>query len=228
MLLAELAEASGVSPASIKYYRREGLLPAGGRVTATRQDYGPRHLERLALIQVLREVADAPIARIARLTTILDDPGRSLLDALEAAQQLSLGLPERQEVGARDRTEHPSIVPLLDRLGWPEADTAPRRALDDLLHSLDHWGVPTDIEVLHRYAVPMAEIARADVTSTRDLSGDEDDSTVSDDVQVMRAVAGAIAFDRLVRLLRALGHSSYSILDAQDRGPGSGQARGAR
>ena len=39
----------------------------------------------------------------------------------------------------------------------------------------------------------------------------------------MRAVAGAIAFDRLVRLLRLLGHASFSILDAmqvsEDSGP---------
>ena len=79
MLLHELAEATGVSAASIKYYRREGLLPAGERLTATRQEYGPAHLERLELIQVLREVAEAPIARIAHLTTILDDPEQSLL-----------------------------------------------------------------------------------------------------------------------------------------------------
>ena len=43
------------------------------------------------------------------------------------------------------------------------------------------------------------------------------------DVAVMRAVAGAIAFDRLVRLLRLLGHASFSILDAmqvsEDPGP---------
>lgn len=219
MLLAELSEASGVSPASIKYYRREGLLPAGDRVTTTRQDYGPRHLERLALIQVLREIADAPIARIAQLTAILDDPGRSLLDALAAAQHLALGLPE--PAGApEERTEHPSIAPVLAQLGWPDADSAPRRALDELLHSLERRGVPTNVEMLHRYAVPMAEIARADVDSLRDLTAGQDASTISDDVQVTRAVAGAIAFDRLVQLLRVLGHTSYSILDAQRSDPG--------
>ena len=57
MLLHELAETTGVSAASIKYYRREGLLPPGERITSTRQDYGRAHVERLAfdrLVRILR------------------------------------------------------------------------------------------------------------------------------------------------------------------------------
>lgn len=223
MLLAELAEVSGVSVASIKFYRREGLLPAGARLTATRQDYGTAHLERLELIQVLREVAGAPIARIAHLTAILDDPEQPLLSALGAAQLISLGLPaEEPDTGGAGLPEHPSIAPLLSHLGWPDVHTAPRSALDTLLRSLEGWGMPTDDEVLRRFAEPVAEIARADVASIRDLRGElpdgPDGSPVSDDVQVMRAVAGAIAFDRLIQLLRALGHTSYSILQARDPG----------
>lgn len=223
MLLAELAEVSGVSVASIKFYRREGLLPAGARLTATRQDYGPAHLERLELIQVLREVAGAPIARIAHLTAILDDPEQPLLSALGAAQLIALSLPaEEPDAPDAGQPEHPSIAPLLSHLGWPDVHTAPRWALDALLRSLEGWGMPTDDEVLRRFAEPVAEIARADVAAIRDLPGEVPDGPggfpVSDDVQVMRAVAGAIAFDRLIQLLRALGHTSYSILQARDAG----------
>ena len=50
MLLHELSETTGISVASIKYYRREGLLPPGERMTATRQDYGRAHVERLEQI----------------------------------------------------------------------------------------------------------------------------------------------------------------------------------
>lgn len=217
MLLSQLAEESGVPPATIKYYRREGLLPAGERITATRQDYGRAHLERLALIQVLREIAGAPIARIAQLTAILDDPEQPLLSALAASQHLALGIPgpgDETGTGTSDLPEHPAIAPLLAHLGWPDAQTAPRRALDELLHALENWGMPTDLELLRRYAEPVASIARADVDSIRDLGGEASGEPVSEDVQVMRAVAGAIAFDRLIQLLRALGHTSYSILRA--------------
>jgi len=240
MLLSELAAASGTTVASIKYYRREGLLPPGKRVTATRQEYGQAHLERLQLIQVLREVADAPIASIGRLAAILDDPGQPVIRALAAAQIIALGLEEletpqgpaerAEQAGADDDSgdhsgeepgqrpgEHPSIAPLLEHLGWPDVDSAPRRALDRLLHWVDSWGAPTHAPMLQRYAEPMAEIARADVAWMRDLPmpDGEGSPAVSGDVLVMRAVAGTIAYDRLVQLLRALGHTSLSVLDAQ-------------
>lgn len=226
MLLHELAAATGVSAASIKYYRREGLLPPGERITATRQDYGRAHVERLELIQVLREVAGAPISRISRVTTLLDDPEVPLLQVLAESQTLALGLEdpvERPSSDGSDRSaprEHPSIPPLLEHLGWPDVDSAPRRALDELLRTLQGWEVPTDLGMLVRYAEPMARIARSDVDWMGAPPGREG-PPVSQDVAVMRAVAGAIAFDRLVRLLRLLGHTSYSILDAMQVDDGS-------
>lgn len=231
MLLHELAAATGVSAASIKYYRREGLLPPGERITATRQDYGRAHVERLELIQVMREVAGAPIARIARVTALLDDPEVPLLDVLAESQTLALGLEDPDERSPSDGAdepparEHPSIPPLLEHLGWPDVDSAPRRALDELLRSLEAWEAPTDLGMLRRYAEPMARIARSDVDWMGALPGQEG-PPVSQDVAVMRAVAGAIAFDRLVRLLRLLGHTSYSVLDAMQVSDGSGAAGG--
>ncbi|WP_312797187.1 MerR family transcriptional regulator, partial [Kocuria sp.] len=60
ILLNALAEVSNTTTASIKFYRREELLPAGTRLTATRQDYDQGHVERLQLIRVLREGAAQP------------------------------------------------------------------------------------------------------------------------------------------------------------------------
>lgn len=227
MLLHELAEATGVSAASIKYYRREGLLPPGERITTTRQDYGRAHVERLELIQVLREVAGAPIARIARVTALLDDPDVPLIEALAESQTLALSLEDPADGAGAEQAaggEHPSIAPLLAHLGWPDVDSAPRRALDRLLRSLEEWEAPTDLGMLLRYAEPMAQIARSDVDWMNTGAGPAGaEPSVSQDVAVMRAVAGAIAFDRLVRLLRLLGHASFSILDAmqvsEDSGP---------
>lgn len=178
---------------------------------------------------MLREVAGAPIARIAELTAILDDPEQPLLTALATAQLIALGIPELDGERAGRGAEHPQIAPLLAELGWPDVDSAPRRALDRLLRSLEEWEAPTDLGMLLRYAEPMAQIARSDVDWMSTGAGPVEAGpagagpSVSQDVAVMRAVAGAIAFDRLVRLLRLLGHASFSILDAmqvsEDPGP---------
>lgn len=236
MQLSDLSEASGVSIASIKYYRRERLLPAGTRVTATRQDYEERHLERLRLIRILREAAGAPIHRIKQLTTILDDPDRPLIDALGDAHALALGLDDYEDMppgpnapddprtsadsdssddsagGAetateRDSAEHPLIAPLLERFEWPDVDSAPRRALDSTLRMLESWDFTDLTQEVDRYAEPMAEIAKGDLQQMS-RTAPVSDQPPSDDAVVMRAVAGTIGFDRVLRSLRLLGHAA--------------------
>lgn len=209
MLLQELAAAGGCSTASIKYYRREGLLPPGARLTATRQEYGPRHLERLELIRVLREMADAPIPRIRRLAALLDDPAVPLIAALEEAQAIILGADVEPAGGERPRDEHPSVAVMLERLGWPDIDSVPRRALDALLRTLERWEMPSDPETLLHYAEPMSRIAQRELEYLR--MGSAAGQERSDDAVVLRAVSGTIAFDRLVHVLRALGHTSLSV-----------------
>lgn len=246
MLLKELAEVSGTSVASIKYYRREGLLPPGRRITATQQDYDRSHVERLQLIQVLRELVDLPIARIHVVTQILDDPEQPLLMALGSVQDAILGLDSPAEV-AGPATEHPSIAPMLQSLGWPDVPSAPRRALHELLVQMDQWGAPTEADALLRFGRSMSELATADLawmrtalpedgsprvgpepsaTAPRQPS-DEPAEKPSDDVMVLRATVGIVAYDRLIRVLRALAHASWSMADAPPGAvPGMADAAG--
>ena len=72
MRLAELSRRSGVPRSTIKFYIREGMLPSGKSVGRNQALYGPEHLERLALISALREVAELPLEVIARVTSQLD------------------------------------------------------------------------------------------------------------------------------------------------------------
>ena len=81
MRLAELSRRSGVARSTIKFYLREGLLPAGEALGRNQARYGERHLERLALIRALREVARLPLDVIARVTGELD---RALAEGWES------------------------------------------------------------------------------------------------------------------------------------------------
>ena len=79
MRISELSERSGATVATLKYYLREGLLPAGESLGPTRADYGDSHLERVRLIRALID-AGVSVAQTKRVVDVLDDPPTSRHD----------------------------------------------------------------------------------------------------------------------------------------------------
>jgi len=67
MRISELSKHSGVSTASIKFYLREGLLPAGKQTAPNQADYNDQHVRRLRLIRALIDVGGLSIS-VARAT----------------------------------------------------------------------------------------------------------------------------------------------------------------
>ncbi|MBK0331681.1 MerR family transcriptional regulator [Brachybacterium sp. MASK1Z-5] len=220
MLLNELARASGTSTASIKYYRRQRLLPPGRRLTTTRFDYGREHLERLALIRALRELAHAPIEDIRALTTVIDE-GRPLVKALEIAQAIATGLLARLHEEPPPEDEDPRVAALIGAMGWADVGSGPRVALDRLLGAMGAEDVAADLPTLLRYARPLEEIAREDLAGIRSepqcarcaSSGPSASasSSPSTDAIVRHALIGSLAFTQLTVVLRALAHASVSL-----------------
>jgi len=80
MTLAELSAATGVSVATIKYYIREGLLPAGEPIGPKKAEYDESHVARIRLIRILREVGDVPVARIGEVVAALSDQDAAFHD----------------------------------------------------------------------------------------------------------------------------------------------------
>jgi len=75
--MSELAERSGVSAGTIRYYLREGLLGAGEDVVRTSRNmayYPPEYVERIALIKRLQEKRFLPL-RVIR-GALEDEPER--------------------------------------------------------------------------------------------------------------------------------------------------------
>src|SRR6478752_6940457 len=62
MRMKELSEVSGVPVATIKFYQRERLLPAGERTHPNQSVYGDEHLRRIRLIRALIEVGGLSVA----------------------------------------------------------------------------------------------------------------------------------------------------------------------
>jgi DNA-binding transcriptional MerR regulator len=98
--MSELAERSGVSPGTIRYYLREGLLGEGSDVVRTSRNmayYPPEYVERIALIKRLQEERFMPLRVIKgaleqdpeRVRALMELEDRILERALETVEDQS-------------------------------------------------------------------------------------------------------------------------------------------
>jgi DNA-binding transcriptional MerR regulator len=200
MQLNELSGLSGVSAASIKYYLREGLLPAGEAVHATRAQYSARHVERLELIQALRRIVGLNIEQIRGLLKMADD-GAPRLALLAAVQRVVLDLdtpaPSRGEV----RT--PAADAVVRRRNWPDYPSDARNALNAHLELMGSLNIPVSGELLDTYSKAMDDVAGLDIAVT----------TAPDSVDqlILTAAVGMHMHSQLLLKLLAFAQASHAI-----------------
>jgi DNA-binding transcriptional MerR regulator len=217
MRLAELSRRSGVPRSTLKFYIREGMLPPGETLARNQASYGDRHLERLALIRVLREVAALPLDVIARVAKELDrgweggDPVGEALVAIYAPPARERTKDELAEL-ARARTEVSAFLAALpwgtDRVGQDfSAELA-----DVLLQVRRHLFPDYPIEALSSYAeiawlLSEMEFANAPGGPRVPLRARADD--LEDPTR--RAILGTVLFDRIFSALRRYANSCRSV-----------------
>ncbi|UPO77867.1 MerR family transcriptional regulator [Arthrobacter sp. Helios] len=165
MRISELAAASDVPVATIKFYLRTGLLH-DGRQTAPRQaDYDDGHLARLRLIRALLGAGGLSVAAAGEVLRQLDDPPESGHDLLGAAHHaLDAGAQPKQEQ-EQQQADHPRADALLEAWGWqidPEDHNA-RRGLERALQGLEDGGFEPPAGFLDMYAAAMRELATREV-----------------------------------------------------------------
>jgi DNA-binding transcriptional MerR regulator len=109
--MGALAEASGVSAATIKHYLREGLLPPPVKTSRNMAWYTPDYIERIKLIKRLQEERYLPLKVIKRI--LKNEP-----DQVEARLQLEDTLLARSQemVSGRGITRKQAVT----KLGLPE------------------------------------------------------------------------------------------------------------
>ncbi len=119
--MSELSRRTGVSPGTIRYYLREGLLGGGGVVVRTSRNmayYPTSYVERIALIRRLQEQRFLPLRVIK--DALAEDPER-----VRALVELE----DRIIEGALERAEEPGR---LSRRSAQERYGVPRNVLDRL------------------------------------------------------------------------------------------------
>jgi DNA-binding transcriptional MerR regulator len=204
MRLSELAAATGIPVATVKYYLREGLMPPGRNVTATRADYGAAHVRRAETIQTLRKVVGLSVAQVRAIVALIDE-GADRIEIMKGLQSVIQGL----GAPAPGRTEGGNRVVAVR--GWPDVPTAARAALDDHLDEMARLGVAVPDSTLEAYSAAVDAIARIDVGSAaaEDLEG-----------LVTSAAVGMHMNAVLVQRLLALAQTSRSIMSYGQAAPG--------
>lgn len=76
MKIGELAAVTACAVETVRYYEREGLIPAPSRTANNYRVYGREHIERLTFIRNCRSL-DMTLEEIRRLLALRDQPRES-------------------------------------------------------------------------------------------------------------------------------------------------------
>jgi DNA-binding transcriptional MerR regulator len=202
--MAEFSQRSGTSVATIKYYIREGLLPAGQRTAANQALYGEEHLARIAVIRALRDVAGLPVATIKQVLDAIEhkqvngDRPDPLTLAFRALSE-PLVVPAGEEHDYQRAADHVDAV--VAELGWEIGEDAAARA--DLIRAVvainRHFPGGVSHDTLLRYAQAAQQLAEREIPGTWDPAAAPADA-------LRYAVLGTVLFEPVILALRRLAH----------------------
>src|SRR6266545_132197 len=183
MRIAELSRQTGVPVPTIKYYLREGLLPAGEATGPNQAQYGEEHVRRLRLIRTLVTVGGVSIAAVGAVLDAIDTD-RPLHDRLGVVQA-SVTRPSED-----DTTDH--------------SRAAARRRVDELIarrkwHSSGRGAAGQRL---------VSVLAAVDRIATVDLDSIADRNHPEDLVEGM--VIGTVLGDEVLMAMRRLAHQNES------------------
>lgn len=197
MWMAELATRSGLPVATIKYYLREGLLPPGEAVGATRSSYAESHVRRLRLVKALTDVGGLSLETVREVIAGMESAD-TLHDAVGSAHtRLGTAPPQPPSEEALR-----AVDDLLARHDWELAPDHPQRAvLAGALDALAELDFPLDVAVFDLYATAMAQVARAEVASV--LAEDREQSAE-------QAVIGTVLQEPVLLAIRRIAQENTS------------------
>jgi DNA-binding transcriptional MerR regulator len=200
MLVSELAERADVPLATVKYYLREGLLPAGETTGPRRAEYDDDHLRRLRVLRMLREVGGVPVTSLRQVADALDDETRPVHDVMTLVADVITAGPTI----AADPPSLEIVDEVLATIGWDgvRAESMDRLRLAALVTLLNGPGpLGASVEVLTFYAGVADQLSRAEVALV-------DDTTERSEL-LEQMVTGSVVYGQVFELLRQLGHEHH-------------------
>ncbi|MFP2909140.1 MerR family transcriptional regulator [Pyxidicoccus sp. 3LFB2] len=203
MRVSELVERTGVPLATIKYYLREGLLPAGEATAATRAEYGEAHVRRVAVIRALTETVGLSVQKAREVLQLIDQPKDALFETLGRAIE---ALPP--DVTPDAAADYPRARAVLEKLGQLyDPRFVAVAQLERALAAAEAAGIPLDDARLAVYGPHIRAIAEFDVGHI----------PPDPKAAVEYAVLGTAVHEPVLVALRRLAHQD---LAARRYGPG--------
>ncbi|ROP37486.1 MerR family transcriptional regulator [Saccharothrix texasensis] len=199
MRIAELSRRSGVPVPTIKYYLREGLLPAGELTSPNQARYADAHLHRLRLVRAMVELGGLSIAAVREVLGALDDPEKSLHKAMGT---ISAAVAPA-DLGGEDEVAHEQVEAFLRRQGWVCRPTSyAYKALVGVLATAREVGHERFADLLDGYADAARPLAEADLGYVLG-AGSEDEALEA-------VVVGTVLGDAAMAAVRALARRELS------------------
>jgi DNA-binding transcriptional MerR regulator len=152
MRIAELADRAGASVATVKYYLREGVLPAGTASSPNQHRYGEGHVTRVRVVQTLVHVVKVPVDLVKRL-----------FHAKASTEMMGDVLHDMTVTGPPSTIAAGEVDFIAKQMGWDPDHPARAAAVAALTTLLDH-GVPIHRFQISRYAQAAESVAATDNT----------------------------------------------------------------
>lgn len=200
MRIGELSRQSGVPVPTIKYYVREGLLPAGERTHANQVRYSESHLRRLRLVRAMTDVGKLPISTVREMMAEVDSPDRDLNGLLGVlsrtfAERGGSGTAQPDDQALSDASE------LLQRHDYASrADIPYVRDIADIMASFRALGHDDQLDrFADVYASAAMQVAEVDLAS---ISGYSDRERTAE-AMIVGTILGEVLFAALRRLAQS-------------------------
>ena len=211
MKMSLLSAESGVTVASIKYYLREGLLPAGERTSANQASYGEIHLQRLRLIRALIDVGGLSVATAREVIRAVDTPDLPLSWVFGVAQ-MAISDADLYSPVSPDSPGRQLVDEAIATAGWSVTEENPGRAgAARVLDTYAQLGQGHLTEITPQYLEAAELIARSDLAAVARST------EIADMAQTV--VVGTILGDALIASLRRIAqeHVSYQLFPPDPR-----------
>lgn len=196
MRISELSERSGIAAATIKYYTREGLLPAGERIGHNQTSYDEHHVARLRMIRALLSHGGLSVQTAKHVLDVIDDPDLPLEHAVGTAHAT---LPTPSVAPSEASLER--VHEMLRARNWASCAGNPGVDLAaSALDAYDEIGRGDLADAIDGYADAAALIAETDLDFAR-RSG-------SRERMVETAIVGTLVGDRIIAGLRRIAQEA--------------------